>query len=163
MLLVGFKQFLPGIAGPLPHDFGRFQATTGGGDFFRGAWDWFAVDVVPGEELLFREFLLPRVQGVFGRWDWLANGVLFATYHLHAPSAIPSALLDSIALAYSTRRFQSAWMGITVHSTQSVVILLLVLAIVLGQRTTRPRQALELRRRAGPWRETELGLVLGSA
>jgi hypothetical protein len=48
-----------------------------------------------GEELLFRGYLLPRMNGVFGRRDWLANGVLFAAYHLHVPWVMPAALLDS--------------------------------------------------------------------
>ncbi|MBN1306015.1 MAG: hypothetical protein JXA13_16380 [Anaerolineales bacterium] len=33
-------------------------------------------NTVLGEELLFRGLLLPRMQGVFGKWDWLANGLL---------------------------------------------------------------------------------------
>ena len=53
-----------------------------------------------GEELLFRGLLLPRMHGAFGRWDWLANGVLFAVYHLHVPWAIPATLLDTFILAY---------------------------------------------------------------
>ena len=58
--------------------------------------------------------------------------MLFAVYHLHTPWVIPSALVDIIALAYPSRRFESAWMGIIVHSTQSVVIIIVVLAAVLG-------------------------------
>ena len=45
-----------------------------------------------GEELLFRGLLLPRMRGAFGRGDWVANGALFAAYHLHVPWAIPAAL-----------------------------------------------------------------------
>jgi hypothetical protein len=43
-----------------------------------------------GEEFLFRGLLLPRMHRVFGKWDWLANSVLFGLYHVHKP-------LDSIA------------------------------------------------------------------
>ena len=50
----------------------------------------FLFNTVLGEELLFRGFLLPRMNGAFGRGDWLANGVLFAAYHLHVPWAMPS-------------------------------------------------------------------------
>jgi membrane protease YdiL (CAAX protease family) len=112
--------------------------TGGGADFFHGAWFWFGIVVVMavfntilGEELLFRGLLLPRMRGVFGRWDWLANGVLFAAYHLHVPWVIPTALLDTFALAYPSRRFRSAWMGIIVHSTQTVFIVTAVLVAVL--------------------------------
>ena len=89
-------------------------------------------NTVLGEELLFRGLLLPRMRGVFGRGDLVANGVLFAIYHLHTPWVIPTTLVDIFALAYPSRRFQSAWMGIIVHSTQSVVVIIIVLALVLG-------------------------------
>jgi uncharacterized protein len=72
------------------------------------------------------------MQGVFGRRDWVANGALFAFYHLHQPWDIPIALVDIIALSYPSRRFQSAWMGIILHSAQSVFVIIVVLTLVLG-------------------------------
>ena len=51
---------------------------------------------------------------------FVANGVLFAFYHLHQPWSIPASLADIILTAYPTRRFQSVWMSIIVHSAQSV-------------------------------------------
>jgi membrane protease YdiL (CAAX protease family) len=138
LLLFALEEALPGITGPLTRDLGRFLENDRGEAFFSGAWGWFAVVVVLaifntvlGEELLFRGFLLPRMRGVFGRGDFVANGVLFAVYHLHTPWVIPTALVDIFALAYPSRRFQSAWMGIVVHSAQSVVIIVVVLTLVL--------------------------------
>jgi membrane protease YdiL (CAAX protease family) len=103
-----------------------------------GNWLWFALmavmwlfNTVLGEELLFRGFLLPRMNGVFGRGDWAANGVLFATYHLHVPWMIPVALVDAFLLSYPTKRYQSAWIGIAVHSAQSLFFAALVLTLVL--------------------------------
>jgi uncharacterized protein len=129
---------LVSIPGPSVRDFADFLDSDRGEDFFRGAWGWFAVIVVLavfntvlGEELLFRGLLLPRMRGACGKWDWAANGVLFAVYHLHQPWSIPPALVDIFALSYPSRRFQSAWMGIIVHSTQTVVIIGVVLALVL--------------------------------
>ena len=84
-----------------------------------------------GEELLFRGLLLPRMNGAFGRRDWVANGLLFAAYHLHVPWVIPATLLDTFILAYPTKRYRSAWIGIAVHSAQSVVLLGLTLSLVL--------------------------------
>jgi uncharacterized protein len=75
--------------------------------------------------------LLPRMNGVFGRRDWVANGVLFAAYHLHVPWVIPATLLDSFILAYPAKRYRSALIGIAVHSAQSVFFLVLVLSLVL--------------------------------
>jgi hypothetical protein len=53
--------------------------------------------------------------------------------HLHQPWEIPGTLVDGILLeAYPSRRFQSAWMGIIVHSSASVFALIVVLTLVLG-------------------------------
>jgi membrane protease YdiL (CAAX protease family) len=138
ILIFGIEQILPAIPGPSVRDFGDFIGTERGEDFFSGAWGWLAVIVVLtvfntllGEELLFRGLLLPRMKGAFGKYDWVANGALFAVYHLHQPWDIPTSLIDIFALAYPSRRLQSAWMGIIVHSTQSIVVIGVVLALVL--------------------------------
>lgn len=88
-------------------------------------------NTVLGEELLFRGLLLPRVNGAFGNRDWIANGVLFACYHLHMPWVIPTALADTLILAYPTKRYRSAWIGIAVHSAQSVFVAAIILTLVL--------------------------------
>jgi uncharacterized protein len=127
---------------PIPDDMDRvgFLGSDTGQDFFSGAWGWFAVIVtlavfntLLGEELLYRGVLLPRMRGVFGKRDWIANGVIFALYHLHMPWAILPTFVDGIFLdAYPSRRFQSGWMGIIVHSGQSVLLVGLFLALVLS-------------------------------
>ena len=108
-------------------------------DFLSGAWGWYGLilvlflfNTVLGEELLFRGLLLPRMNGAFGRGDWVANGVLFAGYHLHEPWPMPATLVgDTFAMAYPTKRYRSAWIGIIVHSAQSVVFSIILLTYVL--------------------------------
>ena len=104
-----------------------------------GAWWFFALVVVQaifntilGEELLFRGVLLPRMEGVFGRWSWVANNVLFALYHVHIPWVMPNAFLTGLLYTYPAYRYRSTWMSIIVHSAQSVYFAFLVLGIVLG-------------------------------
>jgi membrane protease YdiL (CAAX protease family) len=131
---------VPQLPVPSDRDLLTFLGSDTARDFFSGAWGWFAVIValavlntVLGEELLFRGLLLPRMRGVFGKRDWVANGAMFALYHLHMPWTILNTFVDGIFLnAYPSRRFQSAWMGIIVHSAQSVAIVGLVLALVLA-------------------------------
>jgi membrane protease YdiL (CAAX protease family) len=65
------------------------------------------------------------------RWDWLANGVLFSAYHLHELWVFLSPLMDAVVLAYPRKRYRSAWIGIAVHSAQSVVIIIVVLTYVV--------------------------------
>jgi len=85
-----------------------------------------------GEELLFRGVLLPKMEGVFGKWDWVANAILFTFYHLHQPWGILAGIPVDLVFAYSAKRFRSNWFPIILHSTQSVFFLILVLGIILG-------------------------------
>ena len=71
------------------------------------------------------------MRGAFGRWDWVANGILFAVYHLHMPWAIPAGPGRHRSIAYPCRRYRSAVIGIIVHSAQTVVVLAATLSVVL--------------------------------
>jgi CAAX protease family protein len=85
-----------------------------------------------GEEFIFRGVLLPKMEGVFGKWDWVVNGVIFAFYHLHQPWSILGVLPVSLLLAFAGKRFQSNWFPIILHSVQSVFFFILILGMVLG-------------------------------
>jgi membrane protease YdiL (CAAX protease family) len=133
-----FNELIPALGAPEDREFVSLLESDAGKAFLDGAWGWYGLIVamlvftsVLGEELLFRGFLLPRMNGAFGRGDWLANGALFAVYHLHVPWGMPAALLDAFTLAYPTKRYRSAWIGIAVHSAQSLVFALLILTVVL--------------------------------
>jgi uncharacterized protein len=103
-----------------------------------GAW-WllalfvvFAVSIkILGEEFLFRGVLLPKMEGVFGGWSWVANGVLFGLYHLHQPWMIPNAVLAGFLYAFAAYRYRSTWMSIIVHAAQNMYFAFFVLEVVL--------------------------------
>ncbi len=131
-------ELVPSIAAPENRDFANLVESDAGKEFLSGAWEWYALllvnflfNTVLGEELLFRGFLLPRMNGAFGRRDWVVNGLLFTGYHLHVPWGMPATLLDMFLLAYPTKRYRSAWIGIAVHSAQSLVLAILILTLVV--------------------------------
>src|SRR5918993_2232123 len=104
-----------------------------------GAWWFFALFVIQaafntilGEEFLFRGVLLPKMEGVFGRFSWVANGVLFGLYHVHQPWGIPNSVITGLLYTYPAYRYRSIWMAIILHSAQSVYFGFLVLGVVLG-------------------------------
>ena len=104
-----------------------------------GAWWFFGLMLVTnvfnllGEDFLFRGVLLPKMEGVFGRWSWLANGVLFGLYHVHIPWVILQNVISGpLVLAFPSWRYRSTWMAVIVHSAQSVYVLVLILGLVLG-------------------------------
>ena len=104
-----------------------------------GAWNFFALFVISSlfnnflsEEFLFRGVLLPRMNGVFGRWDWVANGVIFGLYHLHMPWGIPGNILFGWVLAFVAKRYRSNWFPIILHNGQAFYFGILILGLVLG-------------------------------
>jgi uncharacterized protein len=124
---------------PDGRNMGAFLGSPVGQQTFHHAWGLFALLVVMqlfntvlGEEMLFRGFLLPRMRGSFGRADWVVNGVLFGLYHVHEPWVIPNAIVTGFLCAQPTRRFRSAWMGIAIHSIESVFFVAVILPVVLS-------------------------------
>ena len=90
-------------SGPLPRDFpassptegiASTASTKGLGLFALSVLLVFLAPVV--EELFFRGLLLPRMQKVCGRFDWIVNGTIFTAYHLHQPWGMPTTLLTGI-------------------------------------------------------------------
>lgn len=86
-----------------------------------------------GEEFMYRGILLPKMKGVFGKWDWFFNGILFGFYHLHKPQIILStALYFGFVFALPSRLFQSNWMAFIIHGMEGLLGLVVILSIILG-------------------------------
>jgi membrane protease YdiL (CAAX protease family) len=107
-------------------------------NYFDGNWTGFALLIGVAflspiiEELLFRGLLLPRMRAVFGRADIVASSAAYTLYHLHQPWSMPRSFIDGVInLAYPTRRFQSTWMGLVVHTAPSFLIAGAGVALVL--------------------------------
>lgn len=130
----------PFFAEPSGYGFGAIFESQAILTRLQGAW-WFLAlfavyavfNTVLGEEFLFRGVLLPKMKGVFGSWSWVANGVLFGLYHVHQPWGIAGAVVTGVFLyALPSWRFRSTWMGVIVHSAESVFFAFLILGVILG-------------------------------
>jgi hypothetical protein len=86
-----------------------------------------------GEELIFRGILLPKMNGVFGKWDWLANHLLFVTYHLHMAWNTPSRLILDMLYPWPTKQFKSYWMGAIIHGADAVMFFYIVPMAIMGR------------------------------
>jgi membrane protease YdiL (CAAX protease family) len=54
-----------------------------------------------GEEIYYRGYLLPRMRGAFGRWDWVANGILFTLKHVYQRWLYPGILVGGLGFAFT--------------------------------------------------------------
>jgi membrane protease YdiL (CAAX protease family) len=85
-----------------------------------------------GEELVFRGILLPKMNGVFGKWDFIANGILFSTYHLHRIWGLPSTLLIDWIYPWAAKRFKSYWVAVILHAVDAVPLIVLFPMAIMG-------------------------------
>lgn len=106
---------------------------------FQGQWWLLGVVLVShlfnyflGEEFLWHGVLLPKMHGVFGKSDWVANAVLFGFYHVHKPWALPSVIATNLAYSWPAKRFRSNWMAIIVHGVEGLPGFVITLAVILG-------------------------------
>jgi CAAX protease family protein len=135
-----WETLFPFLGEPDKYSFEAIMASEERKAALEGAWQVLGLfivlgifNTVLGEELLFRGILLPKMRGVFGKGDWLANGILFGLYHLHQPwSIFGSAIEGALCLALPSRRYRSAWMGIILHSAQTIFFIFAALGLVLG-------------------------------
>jgi membrane protease YdiL (CAAX protease family) len=68
-----------------------------------------------GEELYYRGYLLPRMRGVFGGWDWVANGVLFTLKHIYQRWMFPGILVGGLTFAFAAGPLGSLPLAMVYH------------------------------------------------
>ena len=102
-----------------------------------GAWWLVGVAIISsvfnyilGEELLFRGILLPKMRGVFGRWDWVANSILFGLYHLHRPVQMLGFIVSGLAWPLLVRHYRSIWFALFLHGIEGLFVVGVTVAII---------------------------------
>jgi membrane protease YdiL (CAAX protease family) len=68
-----------------------------------------------GEEIYYRGYLLPRMRGAFGQWDWVANGVLFTLKHVYQRWLYPGILVGGVAYALAAGPLGSLPLAMLYH------------------------------------------------
>ena len=86
-----------------------------------------------GEELYYRSFLLPKMRGVFGRWDWVANGVLFALKHIYQRWIYLGILPSALAFAFLGGPIGSVYLSMIAHWAGNFLIgVIMSIPVVFG-------------------------------
>ena len=68
-----------------------------------------------GEEIYYRGYLLPRMHGAFGRWAWMANGVLFTLKHVYQPWLYQGILVGGLCFAFAAGPLGSLPLAMIYH------------------------------------------------
>jgi membrane protease YdiL (CAAX protease family) len=68
-----------------------------------------------GEEIYYRGYLLPRMRRAFGKWDWVANGVLFTLKHVYQRWLFPGILVGGLSFAFAAGPLGSLPLAMVFH------------------------------------------------
>jgi membrane protease YdiL (CAAX protease family) len=104
-----------------------------------GNWIFFIVQFVVvglifniiGEELYYRSFLLPKMRAVFGRWDWVVNGVLFTLKHIYTRWMYFGILPTSLVLAFIGGPIGSVYLAMIFHYLGNYMMHLIALVPII--------------------------------
>lgn len=84
-----------------------------------------------GEEIYYRGYLLPRMRGVFGKWDWVANGVLFTLKHIYQRWLYPGILVGGLSFAFAAGPLSSLPLAMVFHWVGNFLFNIVFLILVV--------------------------------
>ncbi|MBI9051648.1 MAG: CPBP family intramembrane metalloprotease [Anaerolineaceae bacterium] len=87
---------------------------------------------IAGEELWWRGIILPRQELVFGRFTWLAHGLMWAFFHVFKYWNILTLVPICLLIAYVSQKRQNNWAGLIAHAVMNGMGVVLLLAAVAG-------------------------------
>lgn len=112
---LGLRALLPSFS-PAP-PFLQVEPLQSGERWVLLAWAPFFFLNIVGEELLWRGYLLPRQERVWGPHAWLVNGALWTLFHVSFGAPMMVMLLPvMLGLPYLVQRRGNTWAGIVIHA-----------------------------------------------
>jgi membrane protease YdiL (CAAX protease family) len=85
-----------------------------------------------GEEFWFRGYLLPRQELSFGKFAWLANGVMFGFNHIWQPWNLLMVVPGSLIGAYVVQKRKNTWVLLVPHGILNATLLIVIILNVIG-------------------------------
>ena len=95
----------------------------------------FMLSNIAGEELLWRGYLLPRQEVVYGRGAWVVNGLLWATFHIFFQWTLWDLVRmvpTCCALAFVAQHRHNTWTAVIGHAFGNAPLLFQIVQGVMG-------------------------------
>lgn len=136
-LSVKLLPFLTPIEGG---ELGEFLMSENASTYFSGEWGILVMFLVMavfnifGEEFFWRGIMLPKMNGVFGKWDGVANGLIGGGYHLSQPWQILGGgfFMWTLFYALPAKYFRSTWVSMILHGSIFLVWVPIMLVLILS-------------------------------
>ena len=85
-----------------------------------------------GEELWFRGYILPRQEEAFGKFAWVANGLMFTLNHIWQPWNLLLILPGALVGAFVVQKRKNTWILIISHGLANAILLALIILNASG-------------------------------
>lgn len=96
-------------------------------------WFLWLILNIGGEEFLWRGYALPLQEKVFGKYAWLVNGILWnVLVHLFFRWSFITLMPISLILPLLAQKFQNSWVGVLIHGTGNLLVLVIIIPGILG-------------------------------
>jgi len=87
---------------------------------------------IVGEELLFRGYLLPRLEKTYKTRAWLVNGLMWNAWHIFWRWQMVTLLPFCLLVPFAAQKTRSTWPGLVGHGLLNFVAVILLLRAALG-------------------------------
>ncbi len=84
------------------------------------------------EELLWRGYLLPRQEALYGKYAWAIHGMLWTLWHVFWKWNLIVILPVAFAIPFVVQRTKNTWVGIIAHGIVNFIPLGIIVVGVLG-------------------------------
>ncbi len=93
-----------------------FGERMAGNVWLLGFWLVWGIVGVLGEEIIWRGYLLPRMEQTYGQWAWLVNGLLWnGLFHLYTLYNLFTDLPFMLIIPLLAQRTWSTWTAVVLH------------------------------------------------
>jgi membrane protease YdiL (CAAX protease family) len=87
---------------------------------------------IVGEELWWRGYILPRQELAFGRYAWLAHGLMWAVFHVFKWWDVLALIPVCLIAAYSAQKLKNNWPAFIGHALTNFLMFPYLIAAVVG-------------------------------
>jgi membrane protease YdiL (CAAX protease family) len=85
-----------------------------------------------GEEFLWRGYLLPRQELIYGKYTWLIHGIMWSFWHWFWKWNIISIMPFAVALSYTVQKTKNTSVGILAHGIMNFIPLVMIIIRMIG-------------------------------